>query len=86
MYVSMPDIKVTVNGEQKDFVGFENKNTYKIIAQNDNTIVLETIDEKGVREIGLLKFINNNKYWIYLPNSNSAWSQIHIREYFVRIK
>ncbi len=86
MKLSMPSSKVTVKGELQDFEGFEQQQAYKIVIQNKNTIVLETTDEDGKKNIALLKFENEDKYWIYLPNSSDDWMQLHIREFFVRQK
>jgi hypothetical protein len=85
-YSSMPSTMVTVKGEKQNFEGFNRQDKYKIIAQDQNTVVLEIIDDKGKKEISLLKFENEDKFWIYLPISSSIWSQLHIREYFVRQK
>ena len=86
MYQSMPTIKVSVNGIPQDFIGFNKKSSYKIIAKNDDTIVLNITDSEGKSEIALMKFESKDRYWVYLPNSSSKWSQLHIREYFVRQK
>jgi hypothetical protein len=83
-YLNMPSTKVTVNGELRNFTGFKNTQKYRILAQDRDTIIIEFIDGDGKKEISLLKFEGENKYWIYLPNSSSPWSQLHIREYFVR--
>ncbi len=86
IHISMPSTKVTVNGVLKDFQGFSRSEKYKILAQDKDTIALESIDDEGKKEIALLKFETEDKYWVYLPNSSSPWSQRHIREYFVRQK
>lgn len=86
VHSSMPSAKVTVKGELKDFQGFNKSEKYRILAKDKDTIVLEAIESDGTKEIALLKFETEDKYWIYLPNSSSPWSQHHIREYFVRQK
>lgn len=42
-YSSMPASVVTVKGEKKDFEGFNKQDKYKIIAQDQDTVVLEII-------------------------------------------
>lgn len=86
MKLSMPSAKVTVKGQLQDFEGFEQIQTYKVVIKNKDTIVLETTDEEGKKDIALLKFEGEDKYWIYLPTSSNDWMRLHIREYFVRQK
>jgi len=69
MKLSMPSAKVTVKGQLQDFEGFEQIQTYKVVIKNKDTIVLETTDEEGKKDIALLKFEGEDKYWIYLPSS-----------------
>jgi hypothetical protein len=85
-YLSMPSTKVTVNGELKDFEGYESTQSYEILAQDKDTIIVEFTGDKDEKDLSLLKFEGEDKYWVYLPNSSSQWSQLHIREYFVREK
>jgi len=86
VYSSMPSTRVTVSGEPRDLDGFSETAAYKIMAQDQDTIVLRITEHDGTCKISLLKFETEDRFWIYLPTSSNQWAQLHMREYFVRQK
>lgn len=86
VYSSMPLTRVTVSGKPRDFDGFSETAAYRVVAQDQDTIVLQTTEHDGTSKISLLKFEAEDRYWIYLPTSSNEWAQLHMREYFVRQK
>lgn len=82
----MPSIQVTVNGKKTDFVAISDTQKYKVIASNNDTAVIQTKDLNNRDMIASYHFENENVMWIYVPSHSSMFSNLHIREYFVRLK
>jgi hypothetical protein len=82
---TMPKTTVTTKGKPTDFEGFAEIEKYKIIGETTDTLVLEITSQTGEKNYSILRFENENLYWVYVPHSSNIIN-VHIREYFVRQK
>jgi hypothetical protein len=87
LHLRMPDTQVDVKGELKAFAGFEERNPYKILFCNERMVVVETAeavtDESSVTTYF---FVGTDAMWIYAGTNSPKIPDLHIREYFKRIK
>ncbi|MCB1629247.1 MAG: hypothetical protein KDI48_16070 [Xanthomonadales bacterium] len=87
IHLHMPDFEVEIEGELEPFAGFEEHDSYRVLFCNAHMVVIEAgvpmIDE---REARTYFFVDENSVWTYAGNNNPKLPDLHIREYFVRVR
>ena len=87
MILRMPDVKVPVKGELKPFKGFEERSPYKVLFCSDRVAVVASTDPKtGKEKVASYYFVDPDTIWIYTGSNDPALPDLHMREYFVRIR
>lgn len=83
----MPDTQVSVKGELEPFAGFEERTPYKTLFCDERLVVIEAkktaAEEKGVTTYF---FVGPDAMWIYGGTNDPKIPDLHIREYFRRIR
>ena len=75
----------TAEGIKSQLVGFRELSRYKIVGSTAEQIATISIEPlTGQRRITVYNFENKDTMWVYV--GGSAFSNMNIREYFVRIK
>ena len=75
----------TAEGIKSQLVGFRELSRYKIVGSTAEQIATISVEPlTGQRRITVYNFENQDTMWVYL--GGSAFSNMNIREYFVRIK
>ncbi len=87
IHLRMPDTQVRVQGELKPFAGFEERNPYNVLFCNPRMIVIVAIDTV-TREDGVATyfFVGPDAMWVYGGTNNPKVPDLHIREYFKRVR
>ena len=82
----MPDWQSkNANGEKSGLAGFKEVHRYKLLATTPTQVAVSSVEPvTGRRTITVYNFENKNTMWVYL--GASAFSEMNIREYFVRIE
>ena len=87
LHLRMPDTLVSVKGELKPFSGFEERNPYKVLFCNDRMAVIETAEAvTGASSVTTYFFVGSNSMWAYVGTNSPKVPDLHIREYFKRVK
>lgn len=87
LHLHMPDTQVTVKGEPTPFAGFEEQNPYKVLFCNERMVVIETPETvTGERSVTTYFFVNSDSMWAYVGSNNPKMPDLHIREYFTRVR
>ncbi|NUO75927.1 MAG: hypothetical protein HOQ32_07925 [Lysobacter sp.] len=85
--LQMPDTQVAVGGERKPFAGFDERKPYKILFCNERMAVIESAEAvTGERGVSTYFFVGADAMWAYVGSNNPKVSDLHIREYFKRVK
>ena len=79
------DKTIIVNGEKRNWEGNNKDYEYKIIASDNNKIIIKEKKNDNTSKLETLHFIGDDTYWIYL-GSTKMFENLNIREYFVRVK
>ena len=80
---SMPEYELNMNGNKVKMESNMEVEPYKIIAFDEEYLIMETQSEWLGKHIYRITFENDNTYWIYLGDGGFS---LHAREYFTRIK
>ena len=72
---------ITRGTETESFDSLSDKSAYRIVAKDDDSVVIELGEDKTILTI---HFEGDNMYWIYLGDKDLSGR--HMREYFRRIK
>jgi hypothetical protein len=87
LHLRMPDTQVAVRGELKPFAGFEERNPYKILFCNKRMAVIETAEAiTGESSVTTYFFVGTDAMWAYVGTNSPKVPDLHIREYFKRVK
>ena len=87
LHLRMPDTQVTVKGELRPFAGFEERNLYKILFCNERMVVIETPEAvTGESSVTTYFFVNSDSMWAYVGSNSPKMPDLHIREYFTRVR
>jgi hypothetical protein len=85
--LDMPDITVKIGEKDYPMTGFREKNRYKVLFTGDTKIVIQVKELFSPQEtVMTYHFVDDDTMWIYLGDSSPALPDVHIREYFVRVK
>ncbi|MDF1821541.1 MAG: hypothetical protein P1U64_08210 [Alcanivoracaceae bacterium] len=84
--LNMPSIEVHSDGEKSTFEGFTEESTYTILGQDKDTVVVKTQDLDGSDLIVTYHFEGQDIMWVYVAGHSSMFSNLNIREYFVRCR
>lgn len=83
----MPDIEVPVFGKPKPFAGFTERKPYQVLLCNSSAIVWSSSrafsDELAPTTFN---FVNRDTVWVYAGGTDSKVPDLHIREYFRRVR
>jgi len=74
-----------VDGKKIEMPGYKNEYKYKLIAKNQDTVVIETIVGDGESVYEILHFVDDNFFWVYTGGSEMM-SDSHTRVYFKRVQ
>jgi hypothetical protein len=81
-----PDLKVPVKGELKPFAGFEIEQPYKILFCNDRMTVVQSTRSDGADDVTTYYFVGPDEMWAYTGGDDPAIPDMHLREYFRRLR
>jgi hypothetical protein len=85
--LDLPDITVKIDEKDYPMQGFREKNRYKVLFTDDTRIVIQVKEPFSSREmVTIYHFVDDDTMWIYLGDSSPGLPDLHIREYFVRVK
>lgn len=82
----MPDIELNLSGESHHFEGHNKTVPFRIIGQTEETIAVSTVDPAGKKILYLYHFESPDLMWVYSDGVGDFQTDIHIREYFRRLK
>jgi hypothetical protein len=82
--VFLPGGKIDTGSKVIDSEDFKYISEYKIIYKNEKAIVVLSEDSVSGESIRTLNFVDDNTYWVYI--GDSGMFDIHIREYFTKVK
>lgn len=82
----MPDWQSeTAEGVKSQLVGFRESHRYKQIGSTADQVALSSVEPvTGRRRITVYNFENQDTMWVYV--GGEPFSEMNIREYFVRVK
>ena len=87
LYLRLPDTQVDVKGELKPFAGFEERNPYKILFCNERMVAVETLKAvTGESSVTTYFLVDPDAMWAYAGSNSSRVPDLHIREYFTRVR
>ncbi len=84
-HLTMPAIRVQKDGQSTEYAGFEKKGRYIIVGEDEDTIVLKLQGSDGAATLMVYHFVSADQMWVYVPSASEA-VDLHIREYFTRMK
>ncbi len=84
-HLTMPAIHVQKDGQSREYAGFEKKGRYIIVGEDEDTIVLKLQGSDGAATLMVYHFVSADQMWVYVPSASEA-VDLHIREYFTRMK
>ena len=83
--LEMPDLRLMREGEEKLFEGFQEQSEYELLYCTEKVAVAmgkEAVTGKPL--VTTYNFPEPNIMWVYIGNEDSAFPNLHIREYFRR--
>lgn len=87
LHMYMPDTQVTVNDKLMPLVGFDKRAPYKVLFCNERMVAVESTEPfTGDTEVTTYFFVGSDAMWAYAGNNNAKTPDLHIREYFKRVK
>jgi hypothetical protein len=85
--LDFPDIGTEIDGAAYPMTGFREKARYKVLFSDDTRTVIQAKDPFTQREtVRIYYFVDNDTMWIYGGSTDPTQPDLHIREYFVRVK
>ncbi len=83
--LTMPAISILKDGKSTEYAGFEEKGRYIIVGEDEDTIVVKLQSSDGTATLMVYHFVSADQMWVYVPSASEA-VDLHIREYFTRMK
>ena len=83
--LTMPAIRIQKDGQSREYAGFEKTGRYVILGEDVDTIVLKLQGSEGAATLMVYHFVSADHMWVYVPSASEA-ADLHIREYFTRMK
>jgi hypothetical protein len=83
--LTMPDINIQKDGRVTEYGGFEKKGRYVIMGKDEDSVVLKLHAAEGTATLIVYHFVSEDQIWVYVPSASDA-IDLHIREYFTRVK
>ncbi|MDJ0874714.1 MAG: hypothetical protein QNJ02_05560 [Desulfobacterales bacterium] len=83
--LTMPAIRIQKDGKVTEYAGFEEKGRYVIMGEDEDTIVLKLHGADGAATLMVYHFVSEDQMWVYVPSASES-IDLHIREYFTRVK
>lgn len=86
VHQKMPDTQVSVQGKPRSFVGFDERNAYKVLFCNARMVVVQTPElTTGEDTVSTYYFSGPDTMWTYIGTNRPNVPDLHMREYFKRI-
>lgn len=83
----MPDTQVLVEGELRPSAGFEERTPYTVLFCNERLVVIKTLEAAtGESSVTTYFFVNADSMWAYVGSNDPKIPDLHIREYFTRVR
>ena len=83
----MPDLNVPVNGSPVAFAGFEERKPYTLLLCNDLGVVISSPETGSGRMLATTYyFVGPDLFWVYAGSNDPKMPDLHIREYFRRVR
>ena len=87
LHVVMPSIEVPVSGVTKPFAGSEERKPYAIVFCNRTSTVYTAKQPFGEELVATtFNFVDRDTFWVYGGDTDPAVPDVHIREYFRRVR
>ena len=87
LHLLMPDIEVLVAGERRPFVGLDEQKPYSMLFCNDSTVVWSARRPFGTTdEATTFHFDGPDSVWVYAGSTVPGVPDLHVREYFQRVR
>lgn len=87
VHVEMPDIEVPVAGKPKPFAGFSENSPYEVLLCNKSVIVWKSRRPfDGEVAATTFNFVDRGTVWVYPGGTDPKVPDLHIREYFRRVR
>lgn len=84
-FAYMPDLKVERGGEKRLFEGFREESKYRLLYCTSKVAVMVGKEAvTGNQLVTTYNFPEPDVMWVYIGNVGTAFSDLHIREYFRR--
>lgn len=83
-HLRMPKTTVSVQGELREFDGFEKAGPYQVVACGTNNIAI-TMGKEGSLDLATYYFTSDRQMWTYGGGADPKLPDLHIREYFERV-
>lgn len=86
-HMRFPDTLVDVGGKPTPFAGFEEQTPYKLLFCNERMGVIEVSDTATeLNRVTTYFFVNPDLIWVYGGSNQPNMPDLHIREYFSRVR
>jgi hypothetical protein len=86
LHLRLPDLEVSINGELKPLEGFEERKDSKVIFCNSSEAVILTGSEAERQDTTTYYFIGPDTVWTYMGTNHPDIPDLHLREYFSRVR
>jgi len=87
LHLRMPDLEVPSNGAIVNFAGFEERKPYETLLCNDIEVVTRSPPQRADRVVATTYyFVAPDVFWVYAGSTDPMLPDLHIREYFRRIR
>jgi hypothetical protein len=83
--LTMPDIQIKKDGQLTTYAGFKKKGRYVKLGEDEDSIALKLQAADGAPTLMVYHFVSDDQIWVYVPSASDA-TDLHIREYFTRVK
>ncbi|WP_182688920.1 hypothetical protein [Marilutibacter spongiae] len=87
LHIAMPDIEVPVSGQIRPFAGFDERKSYKVLLCNDSMVVWSArrpFDQDI--DATTFNFVDRDTVWVYAGSTVPGMPDLHVREYFQRVR
>jgi len=86
VHMEMPDLKISLDGEDNDLTGMNETAGYKIIFKNDRTVAIAGYNPVIKKDtITVYNFVEPDLMWVYVSGFDAGMSDLNFREYFKRL-
>lgn len=83
--LTMPALQIKKDGRVSEYEGFEKKGRYIMVGEDEDSIVLKLHGSDGAATLMVYHFVSEDLIWVYVPSASES-IDLHIREYFTRMK